>query len=334
MNRIAAGRVPHGETAACRTASMRAHAPIEEGLSGRCEAPKRKYRSWMNMGDDELLSVASRTARENGLTGRKMLREFDSGLASRLSARGLWARVEYGAKDGAKHETEKRPKPENRPEHGTGNSPKPGNALEPLKPGGQEYCADEIVFLAQSAIQDGGLSCMDELAIIDPELHGAVVGAGAEARLVFPVMIEMPAIADDDCQSAGLCEALGGRNGRGDNGNGSGFRESAGRDEKARAIDEEAMYRMICRECFRVGGASPFVGGCRTTIPKLQSAMHRKLGGHEHKLFRKCWDRMAAEGAIAFNSNSTAASLNPHADVRDGKLRSALEWAAGEQRRP
>lgn len=340
MNRLAAQRMPREETAGCRTAAMHKAQPIAEGPEGQCVGTGRKYRSWMRMDDAELLSVVNRAVLENGITGRKMLREFDSGMASRLSVRGLWNRVEYCKKDGARKEC--RPDAA-APEEAGPEAKAPAVAGESSE--SPALGVDEIVFLAQSAINDGGLSSMEELSIIDPELHGAVVEAGAEARLAFPIMVELPSVADDDGEISGVktaCPAGNGqhdaagpgeRNGDRGPGSGNGLGDGKNGDGRAHAMDEESMYRRICSECFRIGGANAFIGGSRTTIPKLQSAMHRKLGGPEHKLFRKCWDRMAAEGAIAFNSNSTAASLNPYADVRDGKLRSALLWAAAEQRR-
>jgi hypothetical protein len=102
-------------------------------------------------------------------------------------------------------------------------------------------------------------------------------------------------------------------------------------DLRYKQVEDGMMYRIICAECFRMGNGHPFVGSHRSTVPKLQSGLHRRLGGPQHRVFEKCWERMAVEGAIVYNTNRSAASLNPFAGVRDPDLRKALEWAVGEQ---
>ncbi len=182
---------------------------------------------------------------------------------------------------------------------------------------------EDIAFLAQAAVDEWGLTRISELAEIDPELAGAAEYAGVAASLRFRAngangsrLAGGSAVADSDEPVAAIQD--------------SGL---AGRADNCETSEEEAMFRRICTECFRIGTGSPFIGGCRSTLPKLQSGLNRRLNGREHKLFRKCWDRMAAEGAIVFNSNRSAASLNPYTAIRDPVLRGALDWAAAENRK-
>ncbi|MEW6721642.1 MAG: hypothetical protein AB1324_00100 [Candidatus Micrarchaeota archaeon] len=158
----------------------------------------------------------------------------------------------------------------------------------------------EALQLAQAVVNEKKLSGPEELRKADREVHDLAAETGALAELVF----------------------FGERN-SGDGGSGR---------PAPRPDAEGEMFRRICSECFRMSGGNPFVGGRRATVEQLRSAITKRLKGREHKLFDKCWSRMAAEGAIVFNSNSTAASLNPFAEgVRDGRIKEALRWAIREQ---
>ena len=157
------------------------------------------------------------------------------------------------------------------------------------------FTREEARQFAQSVVDEKALKGPDELRRADREVYDLAAETGALGSLVF---------------AAG------------------GAKQAGGRPEP----DEQAMYKRICSECFRMSNGNPYVGSRRATIEQLRSAISKRLKGKEHKLFDKCWSRMAAEGAIIYNSNSTAASLDPFAEgVRDPQVREALRWAIGEQ---
>ncbi len=184
---------------------------------------------------------------------------------------------------------------------------------EPLaeqKRNGHSLKEAELLGMGKEAIAAFGLADMAGMREAFPELHDALAEAGLGARLSFGAK-----------RTAG---------------SGEGKRPEDMDAEELRKLDpahldERAMYRLICAECFRMGSGSPYVGSRRGTVPKLQSNMNRKLGGPQHKLFKKCWERMVSEGAIAYNTNSSAASVEPLAAVRTPEIRDALGWAIRQQ---
>jgi hypothetical protein len=271
----------------------------------------RKFRSWMGMGDDQIVAIVNAFVLENRVPSMRKLWELDAGMADRVRARGLWKRLGFCDGQGAKARAQawRRPGAETR----AGSGKAEADERKEEAPASEPLSKEDILFLAQSAIDDAGLSSAEELAVLDPELFEAAKAAGADGMLSY-VKTER-----------GRAPGAGGA--------GSGSMDGEGAQKRAAAMDEEMMYRTICTECFRMGTGSPYICGFRTTVQKLQSNMHRKLGGPRHRMFRKCWDRMVAEGAITYNSNATAASINPSAEVRDTALRNALHWARKEQSR-
>ncbi len=267
-----------------------AQAGMEEGRlrsDPLAEPITRKYRSWMRMGDDEVVAIVNTFVKENGVENRTQLWKADAGMADRIKKRGLWDRIEFGRKNGA----------------GNGQGGGAGSIAPAAGPAG--FSRDDIVFLAQSAIDEMEVASLDELGRLDAEMHALVVETGAAGSLSF-------------ARPAG--EAAGGTDG---------MRPYEGR----RLMDEEAMYRLILSEGFGMGCANAALGSHRETIQKLQCGLKRKLKGPaQQRLFKRCWGRMEAEGAIAYNSNRTAASLDP--SVRkpsDPALATALSWAFSEQ---
>ncbi len=292
------------------------------GLCGKLGLSVRKFRSWMRMSDDEVLIIVNEFVGRNGLSGMRALWDADSGMADRVRDRGLEGRVKfcnraaYSAMPAGKVR-EKRPETENQvpyatpvPDHPQPESESRAEAHPQAPPALEDR---EIASLAQDAIGEFGLSSPADLKAAFPELYDEM-----ESRKLWSSVGFTKETAEEEGRLGGF-----------------GLADSAEAVRKAGAerahADERSMFMLICAECFRVGTANPYIGGFRSTLQKLHSGISRRLGGPAHKAFRKCWDRMAAEGAITFNSNSTAASLNMDACVRDKNLREALEWAKAEQ---
>lgn len=102
-------------------------------------------------------------------------------------------------------------------------------------------------------------------------------------------------------------------------------------DVRGLVIGEKSMYMLICACCFKVGTPFPVLAGKKATVQELQAPVQRKLIGLDggiNRLFQKCWAKMSAEGAIGFNTNKSAASLNLTARVRDYEVGEALRWAS------
>jgi len=167
-----------------------------------------------------------------------------------------------------------------------------------------ELTGEELVEYAQLLIDEGMLSSMEQLRFVDKEVHQSVLDAGIVSKLRFISENEMiDGVAEISIPTAG-----------GNGGNG-------------KALSDGEMYRRICSECFGIGAGTQYVGGRKTSVHKLQAGILRMLKGMDHKLFRKCWDRMISQGAIDLDRQRDTASLIPSAPVRDEKLKGALEWA-------
>ncbi len=180
------------------------------------------------------------------------------------------------------------------------------------------FTRDEAVFLAQSAIDEMGISTLEELGGLDPEMHAIVVETGAAGSLSFPKRPE------------------GGerRDGNGGEAAERGADEAPpARSEPRGVAEEERMFKLILTEAFGLGTSNPAIGSHRETVQSLQAGLKRKLKGPaQQRLFKRCWGRMEAEGMITYNSNKTAASLD--LSVRPdggGGLSSALSSATGAQ---
>ncbi len=297
---------------------------LRDGRAAEAAKPKRRYRSWKSKSDDEVVGIAQEAIERNSVSCRTKLWEVDAGLADRLRERGLWDRVRFCRGNG---------KADN---GGSGDGPLQAKAPakeaepagEPCRPPAEPFSKDDVVFLAQSAIDEIGISGMGELARLDSELHLLVADAGVQGRLRFAEEKEDGARGKDE---------TGGAQGKGPEGaDGQLLRLSAEQLRKAdlhgRETGEEEMFRLIFAESFRVGTGNPYLGSMRGTIPKLQSNMNRKLSGRQHRLFRKCWARMESEGVISYNHNRTAASIDIGSrGLKDAGLARALSWASAEQ---
>ncbi len=165
------------------------------------------------------------------------------------------------------------------------------------------FTREDVVFLAQSAIDEMAIGSLGELARLDTEMHALVMETGAAVALRFPAPPDRGSAEEE--------------------------RPRERKEANGKAEGEEEMYRLILSDGFGMGGASPAIGSHRETIQKLQSRLKRKLKGPaQQRLFKRCWSRMEAEGAIAYNSNRTAASLDPSVrNPSDPVLTSALSWA-------
>ena len=302
---------------------------------GLCDAlglSVRKFRSWKGMGNGEFLEAVNAFARKEGIASMNGLWNADAGMADRVRARGLEGSVHFCVNGNAGRAA--------RPEGRAGKSaavaakPMPAPAEADAAPAadgaGQESAGEEtgrpaaeapvledadVIALAQEAIGELGLHSREDLRAAFGELFAEAETRGLWDALDFPGGEEA-----DASEKPGLPR-----------------RASAEEMRKAPlrelSLDERAMYRLICADCFRVGAGSPYVGGCRATLEKLQSNLVRRLSGPQHRLLRKCWDRMVAEGAIVYNSSGTAASLDPTAGVSDRELGQALAWASAQQKR-
>ncbi|MFN7991536.1 MAG: hypothetical protein U0R44_05240 [Candidatus Micrarchaeia archaeon] len=287
-------------------------APVPQPADGSHDAspvahPRKKYRSWKNKTDDEIVEMADAFIAENKIRSRSMLWAVDAGLADRLRKRGLWDRISFtGAGPNMR--------PQRRAEKSAAGGMQ-GQAEQPAVEKSEPICSEDIVFLAQSAIDDAGLSSLDELEILDPEICGLVRERGLCGSLRF-----RSALPAEEGPAEAAPALLGLR-----------AEELRKSDLRGLELGEREMFGLILAECFRLGTGGPYIGNSRCTVPKLQSNMNRKLGGPQHRVFRKCWDRMVAEGVIVYNQNSSAASLDIDARIRDGALREAVGWAIGQQ---
>ncbi len=295
---------------------------LRDGRAAEAAKPKRRYRSWKSKSDDEVVGIAQEVIDRNSVSCRTKLWESDAGLADRLRERGLWSRVRFcggNGKAGCGGSADHGPAPATTP------AKEAEPAEESCRPPAEPFSKDDVVFLAQSAIDEIGISGMGELARLDAELHLLVAEAGVQGRLRF-------AAEKDD----GAGEA-GGTPGKGPEGAdcqllGLSAEQLRKADLHGRDTGEEEMFRLIFAECFRVGTGNPYLGSMRGTIPKLQSNMNRKLSGRQHRLFRKCWARMESEGVISYNHNRTAASVDIGGrGLKDAGLARALSWASAEQ---
>lgn len=282
----------HAEEAAAAKADFAKREPLAEG------PVKRRYIRWSTLGEGEFLETVNRIVREKGIRSMRQMKGEDSSMFKAVRERGLEGKVSFpngkAAAPGPGQDVEA--------------ADAPGKQDPPKAPGedgskGVPLTAQEIAQLAQMVVDEGGLRGMEELELLDPEIAGAVRGHGIGGLLVFAPQ-ESPPVPEEA-------------------GNG-------GRRQENGAITEEEMFRRICAECFRVCGGNAFLGARRGTIPKLQGTLKRKLAGAEHRMFKRCWDRMEAEGAIMYNSNKSAASLNLYCEPRTESLRAALLWAASE----
>lgn len=272
---------------------------------------KRRYIKWGSMGDAEFLEAAQRIVDEKGIRSMNHMKKTDNSMFRAVKERGLEGKVRFV--NGSPHAgLEAAPKTNVASKNGKGADGRVIEAKEPepCKAPVAVLCREDARELAQLVIDEGSLASFEELAFLEPEISQAAQSAGAVPDLVFAVPRAPP---ERTCDAPGEDRPQPGSN--------------------ARQTSESEMYRMILSECFRIGGANPFMGNRRGTIPVLQANLNRRLSGPEHKLFRKCWDRMAAEGAIAFNTNRTAASLDVRSSPRTPELREALEWAARQPER-
>ena len=288
--------------------AVRPETEEREGFSNRLvllegAAGKRRYRSWKSMSDDDMVKAAQRVIDEGKVPCKTRLWDVDAGLADRLRKRGLWGRVSFW-KEGAQPPAEPaRSEVKSEPV-----------ARKEEKPAASGWEKGDVMFLAQSAIEERGIHEPAGLEMLDPDLYALAAEHGVLAELRF---VEK-AGAEEDGSKAGELLRLG-----------------AGQVRKAPLkgleLCEEEVYRLILAECFRIGTGGPYMNGVRGTIPKLQSNINRKMSGPQHKMFRKCWDRMASEGVISYNQNSSAASVSLAVhEVRDESLASALAWASAE----
>jgi hypothetical protein len=309
----------------------------KRGLGGMTGLRVQRCRKWKDKSDDELAGIVNDFVGKNRIRTKRALWDADAGLADRVRERGLWDRIAFH--EGSAHETAVARRTgcqAKKDGDGAGRKPDAGGpAALDARPAAVEkqdkgiWTEDEITFLAQSMIDEMEIADMGELETFDGELHRMVVDMGLEGKLGFHERKE-----SGDAQRPDAVE------GAGEGVAGCRAALSAGASaEQVRKLglqengfDEGLMFRLICAECFRMGSAAPFVGGRRTTLEKLRSGLQRKLSGRQQRLFRRCWDRMASEGAISFNSNRTAASLNPLlSQLGEGPLRDAIAWAVREQ---
>jgi hypothetical protein len=302
--------------------------PDEGNRSAGEGRPRRRYRSWKAKSDDEVVAIARDVVRDNGVTSKTMLWKVDAGLADRIRERGLWERVGFLPK-GVNRERACAKASGGGDAPGNGGSSQAGGGGPAQLNGGKApdcpaaWEKDDVVFLAQSLIDEMRIADAAELGRLDPELHALIEELGAGAGLGFHP--EPPARRADDGPAGAPPEGVVPMQSM----SAEQLRKA---DLHGAAISEEMAYRLILADCFRLGTANPFIGGVRATVPKLQGNINRRLNGPQHKTFRKCWDRMVAEGVVAHNSNGSAASVDPDpAPVRDGALRSALAWALSEQ---
>ena len=279
--------------------------PLAEGRA------RRRYIKWGSLGEQELIETANRIILEKGIRSMRQMKADDNSMFRAIRERGLDGKVSLFKGNGA-GTNPLEPAASGAPEAGA-EAPQietpPGKEAGGREAGGRAPGAHpglsqaEVAELAQLVIDEGKLSGMEELSIIDPEIAGALKALKAEGLIVF---------ATDEAGPAG-------------------GQEPGGVKKQAPAeISEEEMFRRICEECFRVSGGNPFLGTRRGTIPKLQSSIKRKLTGPQHRVFKKCWDRMEAEGAIVYNTNKSAASLDLYCEPRTEGLKEALRWASGQ----
>ncbi len=292
-------------TVAAAESSVRLKAELKaEPLS---EPPRgRRYRSWMGMGDEEVVAAVNAFVRENGIPNRTRLWKEDAGMADRVRKRGLWERIEFAGKA-------ERPKDGRAGKADAGEIPPEAGACARAKearaPAG--FSREEAATLAQSTIDELEMSSLGELERLDPEMHAIVMETGAADLLSF----------------AETGPPHSGKNGAVHPG------EEGDKPKTDELRAEESMYRLILSECFGLGSANPALGSRRGTIQSLQCGIKRKLKGPaDQRRFKKCWGRMEAEGLIAYNSNRTAASLDLSArSPGDSSLRCALVAAMSEQ---
>ncbi|HSB47862.1 MAG TPA: hypothetical protein VLD37_07660 [Candidatus Bilamarchaeum sp.] len=258
---------------------------------------KRRYIKWSTLDEAAFMETVRAIVAEKGIRSMGDMKQKDNSMFRAVKERGLEDRVKFSGNSVQKAATSRpdiRLARENVEAKDSGGSKAP----EPV------LCRDEARELAQLFIDEGSLESFAELEILEPEISHAAASAGAIPLLVFAKPKEKP---EAHC---------------------------APPEEKteARRLGEDDMYRRIMKECFRMGTGSPYVGSVRCTIPRLKSAMNRKLSGPDHRLFKKCWDRMAAEGVIVYNTNCSAASIDTAPEkLRDEKLAAALAWAVSEQ---
>lgn len=106
-------------------------------------------------------------------------------------------------------------------------------------------------------------------------------------------------------------------------------------DLKLYRIDEKAMYRLICLECFRLCTAKPLIGKSYAPITKLKGNLQKRLNGDPQmkKLFDQCWKLMVANKAIILAKSNTVASLTSSTgSVLDPEIKEAVEWALENHR--
>ncbi|MBI5224196.1 hypothetical protein HY990_07290 [Candidatus Micrarchaeota archaeon] len=107
--------------------------------------------------------------------------------------------------------------------------------------------------------------------------------------------------------------------------------------ETGKYDDPEIMYRLICAECFRVGGGGKLlVSEAYSPVVLVKANIYAKSKetpqrGKFLKSFEQSWDRMFIEGAMYLKKRDTVVSLNPIRDaektVRDDKILAAMRWA-------
>ncbi len=311
---------------------------LRDGRAAVEEKPKRRYRSWKTKSDDEVAGIAQEVIDRHAVSCRTRLWEVDAGLADRLRERGLWGKIRFCGTGNGKNRAATA-------EHVPAPAKAPAKEAEPAeercRPPAEPFSRDEVVFLAQSAIDEIGISGMGELARLDAELHNLVAESGVQERLRFAPAEKANGSTEESTVGGAVCSpggnGAGGPAGKGPEGaDGRLLGLSAEQLRKAdlhgRETGEEEMFRLIFAECFRVGTGNPYLGSMRGTIPKLQSNMNRRLSGRQHRLFRKCWARMESESVITYNHNRTAASVDIGTrGLREAGLVRALSWASAEQ---
>src|SRR5271157_1110804 len=280
---------------------------------------RRKNRSWKTMGDDEVAGAINAFIAERGITSMHGLRDQNDYMAVLVGKRGIRDMIVFcpGGRNKAPQSIGMEPlslDAEADTKAGAG-GPVPSKSDSRLDDG-------EIIALAQEAIRELGLQDLECLRRDFGELHEIVVSRGLAQSIVF----EGAALGKIDATQEALPKPR------------ERLEPASLSPERLRKMDideleisRESMYILICACCFKVGTPFPVLSGMKAAMPDLQAQIQRKLNGSQNRLLRRCWGKMIAEGAIGFNSNSSAASLNLTARVRDPELEKALGWASRSQ---